>query len=1352
MRRLMNRWRMHKLGFLNFWLYDREEFTLDSGHILLRGDNASGKSITTQSFIPFLLDGNKSPERLDPFGSRDRKMDYYLLGDGEREESTGYLYLEFKKEGLDEYRTIGIGMRAQKGKNIDFWGFCLCDGRRIQTGGVELYETLGKQLLPLSKQKLKNLIGDENNWAESPGTYKQLVNDRIFRFRDIRQYEQLIQLLIKVRTPKLSKEAFRPTAVKAVLKDSLRVLTDEDLSAMVSTMERMDVLEDTLRDYQTAMRDAMIIRNEYTRYNQYMLGKKGQAYLEALEKTARLNHQVRTQQESLAAQEAEIQACAQTREEAASRLAQAKVQKETLGEDDLTVQQERLKREEDDRRRYQEQLDEGTARVERLQEQTYSGEVKLRELTQAVEDTRAALRSALRELEAQNTILELGPEHTDYSSHLKTEQNADFECVHTALQRRKKQISETLSSLRKLEQANEAYDTACQALDEARTEESAARVTLRDAETQEQEERDRLMEGIAHRQSLNEELLFSDGALLALRQAIVRYASPADWSAIREQIDGCAYQKRTLLETAKLGLQSEANALQKEYDVLQRNQAQLLNNPEPVPLRSSQIEATRIQLIMQGIPHAAFYEAVDFSPDLSREARDLLEAQLSDAGLLDALIVPETSLAQIQELLSQYPDRFLLPGPTADDPITGLRPDGDFRYQEMAAACLRSISQSDLNAHTALLPDGRFKCGIISGRSQAEEPAGFVGAAARRANRERQLRALEKQMTALQARLDEKRGAAAELERRLNLLREEREQMPTAIDLDQSLEMLSLARKALADAEAVVQKRSSAEQTAKRSAAQLDQECRALSRTLPYERSVAAYEEALDAAEEYQVQLMALSQTATKLEYSRQALLVLEDSIAEQRDQTDALQKTNRSTKSQIERTDAAIAEMQAILNQPENRERAKRLAELSEEIERQQEREHSADMRCAVLSGQIQSTRDQLQARRETLTLAVMDEQDFETYFSEELSLGLLPLNRESSLAVCAREAQSKIQASDRERTQMQIEDSLRNNYQQHNNSLLKYQPKIEPVFDPPARESMLRQRLCITLERDGKKLSLQEFIARLQMDVDLTTTLLEEKDRELFENILTETISHKLRARINESQQWAQAMTVLMGTLKTSMGLVFSLDWRAKKAEEAAELDTAQLVQLLSKDRVLLTAEDSKRVSTHFRAKVKKARQNAAEQELHTNYADLIRAVLDYRDWYEFLLFYQRDGEGRKELTDRVFNKFSGGEKAMAMYVPLFASVSAQYQKAGENCPMLLALDEAFAGVDDRNISAMFELVHVLDFDYIMNSQALWGCYAGVKSLDIAELHRPSNAQVVTILRYHWDGAERVLMENVT
>ncbi|MFR3921524.1 MAG: SbcC/MukB-like Walker B domain-containing protein [Dysosmobacter welbionis] len=115
--------------------------------------------------------------------------------------------------------------------------------------------------------------------------------------------------------------------------------------------------------------------------------------------------------------------------------------------------------------------------------------------------------------------------------------------------------------------------------------------------------------------------------------------------------------------------------------------------------------------------------------------------------------------------------------------------------------------------------------------------------------------------------------------------------------------------------------------------------------------------------------------------------------------------------------------------------------------------------------------------------------------------------------------------------------------------------------------------------------------------------------------------------------------------------------------------------------------------------------------------SYADLIRDVLDYRAWYEFHLLYERDGS-RERADGPRFNKFSGGKRPWPCMFPLrggFRPIS----KGRPHCPMLLALDEAFAGVDERNISAMFELVGVLDFDYIMNSQALWGCYANVKSL---------------------------------
>ena len=74
--------------------------------------------------------------------------------------------------------------------------------------------------------------------------------------------------------------------------------------------------------------------------------------------------------------------------------------------------------------------------------------------------------------------------------------------------------------------------------------------------------------------------------------------------------------------------------------------------------------------------------------------------------------------------------------------------------------------------------------------------------------------------------------------------------------------------------------------------------------------------------------------------------------------------------------------------------------------------------------------------------------------------------------------------------------------------------------------------------------------------------------------------------------------------------------------------------------------------------------------------------------------------------------------------------------------------ALDEAFAGVDENNIRDMFQLVEELDFNYIMNSQALWGDYDTVSKLSIAELVRPKNAPYVTVIRYFWNGAQKQLL----
>lgn len=94
------------------------------------------------------------------------------------------------------------------------------------------------------------------------------------------------------------------------------------------------------------------------------------------------------------------------------------------------------------------------------------------------------------------------------------------------------------------------------------------------------------------------------------------------------------------------------------------------------------------------------------------------------------------------------------------------------------------------------------------------------------------------------------------------------------------------------------------------------------------------------------------------------------------------------------------------------------------------------------------------------------------------------------------------------------------------------------------------------------------------------------------------------------------------------------------------------------------------------------------------------------------------------------------------MAMYIPLFSAVAAKFKSAREDAPLLIALDEAFAGVDEKNINNMFALIEKFGFDYIMNTQVLWGDYLSVKSLAIYEIFRPENVRFVTVIPYKWDG----------
>ncbi|MBR2766441.1 MAG: TIGR02680 family protein [Blautia sp.] len=1383
----INRWHMNRLGFVHFWLYDHEIFSFENGKMLLRGQNASGKSITTQSFIPFILDGDRTPSRLDPFGSNDRRMEYYFLTEDGPEDVTGYLFLEFKREDTGEYRTIGIGQRAQRGKSgMGFWGFVILDGRRLGID-LELYREAGDQYIPLSKQECKNLLGEKNFFTEQQGEYMREVNRQLFGFPRIEQYRQFIQLLIKVRAPKLSKE-FKPSRNYEILNDSLQTLTDEDLQAMVEAMEKMDEIEARLENLRETYRDLGIIGREYSRYNQFLLGKKAAAFLTAKKKAADLISDIDGLKAVCADLEEKKADKGRENEELGKAIRILKNDLEVWKDSDVNHAVEeklRLTRSLED---IEKEVQEAQAAIRRARDEIIRLDGEIRELDGVLEDQLQQISDKLQELDDENeTVLFAGHEKLTRLSRGEPDQ-----AVWMTL---KKQLHDHIRKVRQAKESLTEWNRRKQRLD--REEELLHQLSLRLMECRQLEEaasadqdscKDDLIEDWYRLQKENQELLISRELLELLCDRIRMYSGDGDrlWT---EQEIRALYEKRFLIrKNEALELEHTCKEQEKQRDALEQELKELQEQEEEKPPRRPAVEASRRALAAQGIESVPFYQAVEFADGMSQEACDLLELQVCMAGILDALVVPAAMEEKARKVLAGESDILLAPertggrtvgrekGPAGADsgvkhcgqmfpllvPSPEIGPEMADRVRDILTYISADAGMTEVTgaSHAAAVfsADGYFRYGLTEGRAKAEpeETARFIGRAAREQRRQERIRQKETELEAVREELARLKAEQEEAAGRLERLDAEYRERP-------DLSRLELARKALSEAQDALEKAGQAfstqEEARDTAADEVKQaELRMLTqcRDLPYERTPDAYDEVLEEAENYQEDmdlLGTLSMSASVTRNQKMSKVREQDTLQEQAEASDLMTRRKRN---EMEVVSQKLARVTDLLENPENRAMAERMEHAGRELEEKERLFQDNRVWIGRFEEQLGTREKELAQKKELAIGAVSEEDSLRTYFLEELSLklveGYTQEEAAKGLPALAQKAAGLVREGDRSKSHAELISALHGTFSRYSSSIGSYGAAMEDCFGDTEVEGAIRHRSVITASWQGRKLPLPDFTQLVKGSIEDTEQLIQKKDRELFEKILADTLSTKLAQRISESREWIRDMSALMQGMDTSMGLSFSLRWLPRKADGEGRLGTDELETLLRRDAQLMTAEDIGKVAEHFRTDIRIAKREAAEKDQAVNYKEMVRDALDYRRWFEFRMYYTRAGEAPKELTDRAFNRFSGGEKAMAMYVPLFSAVNAQYRKsAKKDHPRIIALDEAFAGVDDINIGSMFELVEKLDFDYIMNSQALWGCYSTVRSLRIVELIRPANAPFVTVVCYTWNGKERVLEEGM-
>ncbi|MCA0758147.1 TIGR02680 family protein [Paenibacillus sp. N4] len=1356
-----DRWQMNRAGILNFWFYEDEEFELEDGRLVLRGTNGAGKSVTMQSFIPLVLDGDKHPNRLDPFGSKDRKIEFYLLGDKEEHtDRTGYLWLEFYHPAKNIYKTIGIGLRARRGASqIGFWGFVLEDGRRINHD-FWLYdrvlESEGQGKYPLDRKGLEGAIGAGGQVVQEQRGYRDLVNRSLFGFYDKEAYIDLLNLLIQLRSPKLSKDV-KPTAIYEILVRALPPLHEEELRPLSEVMEDMDQLADRLEELKLHRSELEKLNRSYEQYNRYLLYQSGEQLLTAHAERQEVSRQ-------LSGLSKELQSAVQDRmdvEEAQARNQEQTVSTET--ELELLGRSEAMEK--------QHELDQA--------------EQSLKETALYVEQAQKRLTAALRSQEtaelaadkARKLQAELLGQQEEGLSELE-QLAGDMEFVHHGVYSRywSPEPPDDASFLAAWRRDVEAHRSSVgEAIRLAEQEREAGQMV---AEYDKQlgamrSERDQAEHAMRKKEEASESALYVwKEHLLTWKQSLVQLRlGEAAVQAMFEASSALSYDRQnveTVLEpvrieadrnrqeiiAAKLELDQQVKQLKAEREALAAEKLTWEQNREPEPARSQARERTRSEYgPKQGAP---LYEVCDFYAHIGAEQRSSVELALLGNGLLDAWIRPD---GQIGAVGDKDEDVWIVPQPiewgyTLADVLKPMPSAESGLSEQQIEAVLRSFAWGE-GFDSELLSQDRtamvvgtdyYQFGSVFGKIDPSlHRVQFIGKEARKQYKQSEISRLNQEITLREGSMAELSERIAELEEAIQSIQLELSRFPNQ---DESFAALRRSWSEQYEASTrfkllLEQENRLADQLRAKQLlwAELKQAFLAMTAGWSRLKSLRDLQEARQAIGGYMEAISQLhsdwreykqrSEEAKRYEADAKEQAELAETEEELRDELFDKQYSLRVKAEQLRKLmdELGISDLYERISSLKTRRQelvkerdrlAKELMEMAARIAVLRERQSS-------LAEREQSSDDHLERRKR--------------YFLTEWGLRLVPEAEEMEpdgdaaadwLAVCksiVTKLESAVSRSNKERLSGVLQDYF--NASKH---LL-----AEYVLEADISES---GRITLLSMRDRTRP--QKPAVLLAEMVDILTeqeNLLSEKDRELFEEIILRSVGKSIRQRIQRAELWLKTMNRLMAERDTSSGLKLQLHWLPKAAQSETELNSDELVDLLRRDAHLLRDDEVERLVGHFRSRVQWAKQGAAdEREALRKH---IYEMLDYRSWFQFALRYKKGDEAQyRELTDARFNVLSGGEKAMSMYIPLFAATYSRYADASPDAPKIISLDEAFAGVDDENIRDLFGLLTEMDFDFMMTSQVLWGCYDTVPKLGICEIYRPKDANYVTVLRYRWDG----------
>ncbi|MFC3494451.1 TIGR02680 family protein [Glycomyces rhizosphaerae] len=1309
-----------RAGIIGLWDYADEEFVFADGWLVLRGPNGSGKTKALEMLFPFLLDGNISPRRLNPFASQDRTMKSNLLFGG-KENGMGYVWMEFS-DG-ERHRTIGIGLRAAKHQDaVKRWHFVV-EGRV----GVD-FGLIGPDDRVCNR---KEMIAQfpEGTVVDAPREYRDRVNAALFGL-ETERYEQMLELVLTLRRPQLAKE-LDPESLSDTLSEGLRPIDEKLVVDAAKSFEDMEEVAKTLASLRSADEQ---VGEFLTRYGTYV---RAQAKLAVDGVAARLDA-VDTALDA----EAEAEARARKAGEELERLTEiAGAAADHVGELEGALQG--LK--DSDAYRSRLELEDLRRSVASAEEQASVLAETARTQAEELEKANAEVGELAEQTETAAAAVELRSGET---AGFAERGGIEWSFIDDAERLRRGAAAaseERGEDIRKVAEAGKALDaaTAQRKTDEERTE--TAESNLEAAATALTAAHEAV---VGERAGLERSLddwarEHGDALKVDLREEALAWAAEADAETaphLRERAIERTRAARSAIEQRMHELRTRLGGVTGMIGSKRIEWEQIRDERDDAPPPPHWRDRHR-----DGRAGAPLWQRVRFKENVDDRDAAAIEAALEAAGVLDAWLGD----------IADASDHALRPLPRASRPSGAtlaeyLECEDDtetFPVQDiLASIAVHPLGSNEGTAYSIVDLSGRFAHGAVTGRAGKPSPE-FIGATARRRRRERRMRELEEQIEALQGEAGEIQVAVDGCESEVQALDAALRAMPRTTGLVRALHHVTTRELFRAE------------------------------RAGDLEKARAALEQAVarqhEAAQRLQEAERRHELARSNLESVRRAVADFEvsvrDLLTSMRTHADFGQRLKR----QQERADRLVPMVQTISTRARSAEEEhRRLRSRLISIERSLDADTASVFeQIAALDGEVKQARlaakeaDRLReagvgaksaagANAEAAaerTVDAIGEARVASFalrpFCDDDLLDILgcptghrwpetdmaPEKEVLPAAVAALLADLRSATSDVQAT----ENSAKAATTIVTTRLQEVMAQLPATgLDHHLSWDNASGIIRVEVDTDEGRQAVGRYGRWLHEQREEQGQLLTEKEQHVLEDALLTSLTGQIHQRVLESRDLVDQMDLAMRERRTSSGLRLGVSWLLKDFEPAER----ELFSLFNAAPAKLSTM-MPQIRKYFADRIK---QERARRRSETTYRDLLAEILDYRRWRKFEFTLVRPDGQKQRLTKRVHSQLSGGEQSVALHLPLFAAANAVFGSAAAHAPRMIGLDEAFAGVDEKGRGELMSLAAEFDLQMVMTGYDLWATFPEVEGAAHYSLSHDEATATVSAMLMVWNGSE--------